>query len=358
MDCHDDYFIEDGEMTAITLDNFPTKIIIQALMNWCRYRAPQKKSAGLPPTLKSIFTIFCDKKAIKFRYARVALATNVVDLFEADTVFCEEYILPLFNWHHPKIDAICMWRGFLHSIPHLNHQYENPLAEMVHFNWKILLRTSSQLYHLWRALKPAILDTANHYAQLGHFGDRFAALLTAVSLEHGDTFTPEETKELFTVMSALPRKGLQESTRTLYIGLELTEKKQREYYWKNRILPFWKKCWPQSNDMASSVDAEALALVCILAGSEFPRAIKTLMAWLDKVPVPDHIILRLKESGLPTQFPEESLRLLTIILDDDSWGFNPPELRSCLDAISQAAPNLRETSEFKNIDELARRIER
>ncbi|MGB2788656.1 MAG: hypothetical protein WBC13_04985, partial [Dokdonella sp.] len=66
-------------------------------------------------------------------------------------------------------------------------------------------------------------------------------------------------------------------------------------------------------------------------------------------------IHRLQESGLSARFPEDALRLLFVILGDQpSW--LSPELRQCLDAIGQAAPNLRQDHRFMRVDELARRF--
>jgi hypothetical protein len=126
------------------------------------------------------------------------------------------------------------------------------------------------------AIKPAFLDTANHYAQLGKHNEQFAAFLTFAALDPGDTFTKEE---LATAICALPADGLRKSTQTLVQALE-SAGDQREDYWKNHVLPFWEEIWPKSNDLASSADADSLACLCIAAGGEFPSALKTVEDWL------------------------------------------------------------------------------
>lgn len=69
---------------------------------------------------------------------------------------------------------------------------------------------------------------------------------------------------------------------------------------------------------------------------------------------PDYVIDRLQESRLSTRFPEDALHLLAIILGDQPSS-QLPNLRQCLDAIGQAAPNLRQNPMFMKVDELARR---
>jgi hypothetical protein len=148
---------------------------------------------------------------------------------------------------------------------------------------------------------------------------------------------------------------LRKSAQVLAQALE-SAGDQREDYWKNRVLPFWERIWPKSNDQASNTSAESLARLCIAAGDEFPSAMAAVGNWLCVVQHPSSVIWRLQKSGLSARFPEDALRLLFAILGDQpSW--LPSELRQCLDAIGQAAPNLRQDHRFMRVDELARRFE-
>jgi hypothetical protein len=167
----------------------------------------------------------------------------------------------------------------------------------------------------------------------------------------GDTFT---IAQLATAIRALPADGLRESAQALVRALEGAGD-QREDYWRNRVLPFWERIWPKSNDQASDANAESLARLCIAAGGEFPSAMAAVGNRLRVVQRPDYVIHRLQESGLSSRSPEDALRLLfTILGDQPSW--LPPELRQCLDAIGQVNPNLRQDHRFMRVDELARRF--
>jgi len=305
--------------------NHPVGYVTQALLGWW-YRQKLDDGQGLPEAIKPIFTELCDTEVAKFRHGRVLLAAHALSLFRVDKTWTEQHLLPLLDWHRSESEAQAAWVGFLRS-PRLYR----PLME---------------------AIKPAFLDTVKHYAQLGKHNRQFAAFLTFTALDPGDTFT---ITQLATAIRALPPDGLRESSQTLMRALEGAGS-QREDYWKNRVLPFWKKIWPQSNDQASNADAGSLARLCIAAGGEFPSAMATVGNWLRVVQHPDYVIRLLQESGLSARFPEDALQLLRIILGDQPLWLPRELLRQCLDAIGQAAPKLREDHRYAKVDELARRL--
>lgn len=321
LDFEDDSDADDPVFRAI---NHPVGHVTQALLDWW-YRQQPDDGQGLPESIKPIFTALCDTQIAKFRHGRVLLAAHALSLFRVDRVWSDQYLLPLLDWSRSETEAQAAWEGFL---------------------W------SPRLYRpLMEAIKPMFLATVNHYAQLGKHNEQFAAFLTFSALDPGDTFT---TAQLATAIRALPPEGLRESAQALVRTLEGAGD-QREDYWRNRVLPFWEKIWPKSNDQASSANAESLARLCVAAGGEFPSAMETVGNWLRVVQYPDYVIHRLQESGLSASFPEAALQLLFAILGDQP-SYLSRELRQCLDAISQAAPNLRQDHRYMKVDELARRF--
>ncbi|MGL4315008.1 MAG: anti-phage defense-associated sirtuin Dsr1 [Pseudomonas sp.] len=321
LDFEDDGDTDDPVFRAI---NHPVGHVTQALLDWW-YRQEPSDGQGLPELIKPIFTELCDTQVAKFSHGRVLLSAHALSLFRVDRAWSVQHLLPLFDWNRSEAEAQAAWEGFL---------------------W------SPRLYRpLMEAIKPAFLDTVNHYTQLGKHNEQFAAFLTFAALDPGDTFT---IAQLATAIRALPADGLRESAQALVRAQEGAGD-QREDYWKNRVLPFWEKIWPKSNDQTSSANAESLARLCIATGNEFPSAMAAIGRWLRVVEHPDYVIHRLQESGLSARFPEDALRLLlTILGDQPSW--LSPELRQCLDAIGQAAPNLRQDHRFMRVDELVRRF--
>ncbi len=304
--------------------NHPVGHVTQGLLDWW-YRKELNDGQGLPESIKTIFTELCDTEIAKFKHGRVLLAAHALSLFRVDKAWAEQYLLPLLDWNRSEPEAQAAWEGFL---------------------W------SPRLYRpLMEAIKPAFLDTVNHYAQLGKHNEQFAAFLTFAALDPGDTFT---ITQLAAAIRTLPADGLRESAQALVRALEGAGD-QREDYWKNRVLPFWEKIWPKSNDQASSANAESLARLCVAAGGEFPSAIAAIGNWLKPIQWPHYVIHRLRESSLSGRFPDTALSFLNAILNDESSGV-ATELRQCLDAIAQAMPTLRQERKFMRLDEFARRF--
>lgn len=311
--------VDDPVFQAI---NAPIGHVTEALLRrW--YRQSLEDGQGLSGDLAPIFDALCDTQVSKFRHGRVLLAAHVITLFRVDANWTKQHLLPLFDWQRSELEARAAWAGFLGS-PRLYR----PLME---------------------AFRPAFLATAGHYAQLGDRGRQYAAILTFAALDPGDTFN---RTELAKTMQALPAEGLHEAARGLVRALEGAGE-QREDYWRNRVLPFWEKIWPKSNDAVSRGNAEPLARLCIAAGAEFASAVAAIGSWLRTVEHPDFVVHRLNESRLAGQFPQEALYWLDAILHDQPrWA--PRELRQCLDEIVQALPGLRQDHRWLRLDQYAR----
>jgi hypothetical protein len=302
--------------------NHPIGHVTEALLNLWFKRVPSDNDK-LPADLEPLFTQLCDTQVEKFRHGRVLLASQLIALFRVDRSWTETHLLPLFDWTTYSAEAKAAWQGFL---------------------W------SPRLYGpLLIAFKAQFLDTAHHYAQLGDHGEQFVALLTYAALDPVDGYTPEDFQA---AISALPQKGLDESAHALARALEGAGE-QREDYWKNRIQPFWHHIWPKSRELVSNSIAGSLARLSIAARGEFPSALSAVLDWLKPIEHPDHVVHLLNESGLAGRFPEDSLRLLNAILNDQPW--IPRELGQCLEVISQASPALLQDHHYQRLDEYFRR---
>lgn len=321
LDFNNDENTDDPVLHAL---NHPIGYVTRALLDWWSRRKPENEQ-GLPESIKSILTELCDTQVTKFRHGRVWLAAHALLLFQVDQAWSEQYLLPLFDWNRSETEAQAAWQGFL---------------------W------SPRLYRPWmEAIKPALLDTVNHYSQLGEQKYQFAEFLTFAALDFCEIFT---IKQLATAIRALPADGLRASAHALERAQE-SAGDQRENYWKNRVFPFWEKIWPNSNDQVVNANAALLARLCIKTGTEFPSAMKAVGNWLRVVQDPNDVIHQLQKYGLSARFPEDALQLLFIILGDDpAW--LPSELRNCLDDIGNAAPNLLKDRRLKKLNEIARRF--
>jgi hypothetical protein len=198
------------------------------------------------------------------------------------------------------------------------------------------------------ALKAQLLETVRHYATLEKDA-QFATFLTYAALDPPETYT---AKDFRVALGSLPQQGVEEAAQALVQALEAAGE-QREDYWANRIRPFWQDIWPKSLQLASKDIAESLARLSIAAGGQFPAALAAVENWLQPIRAADFVVDSLDRSRLSGRFPEDALRLLDAVIDDQSWA--PPMLAECLKAISDAKPALQNDPRFQR---LKRHLER
>jgi hypothetical protein len=314
IDFEDDVETDDVVGRAI---NHPIGHVTEALLRfWHRHSLEDEQ--GLPENLKPIFTDICDTDCYRLRHGRVLLAAHVIPLFRVDSDWATKNLLPLFDWTTSPEESRAVWRGFLWS-PRLYR----PLMDI---------------------LKPAFLDTARHYDDLGDFDRQYAALLTFAALEPGDTFT---NAELAASTCSLPQQGLQETAKTLVRALEGAGD-QRDEYWQNRITPYLHNIWPKTRDKISPSISEALGLLCVAARDAFPEALQLLRAWMQPPAHPDYLIHKLHEAGLCDTFPELTLEFLSLVIGEHSQ-YPPGDLSDCLTAIRNREPELQRDGRFEEL---------
>lgn len=301
--------------------NHPVGHVTQALLNLWFKRNPNDNDQ-LPSAIEPFFTKLCDVQVRRFRHGRVLLGSRLIALFRVDLRWTERYLLPLFNWTNPA-EAKAVWEGFL---------------------W------SPRLYPpLLIAFKPQFLECANHYSDLGEHARQFAAFLTYAALGPIEGYTVEEFRS---AVGALPQQALEESAQALSQALEGAGD-QREDYWKNRVQPFWQYVWPKSRDLGTPRIAESLTRLTIAARSEFPAALAAVQDWLQAIEHPHYVVRLLQESGLPSRFPADALRLLDAVIDDQQWA--PQELGQCLAEIVRVAPQLAQNTRYLRLREYSRK---
>lgn len=300
--------------------NHPVGYVTQALLDWW-YRRELQNDQGLPPEIEPIFTRLCDTRHAGFRHGRVLLATHAINLFLVDRNWYDQHLLPLFSWRGSHAEACAAWEGFLRS-PRLVRSFLG-------------------------VIKPALLETARHYNEIGGYARQYAAFLTYASLDRGDTFSVEELREAF---RALPEDGLAEAASALVRGIEGAGE-QRDSYWTRRAAPFLKDIWPKTANPSPAI-ADDLFRLCVAACQNFPAVLATVRSWLVPVPHPSYLLHLLLGAELCIQFPGTSLEWLDLLIDNPPGPL--PDLRKCLDQISQIAPALVQDNRYQKLDQLCR----
>ncbi len=274
----------------------------------------------MPEEISPIFTKLCDVEIGNFRHGRVLLAARVIILFRVDRGWAERHLLPLFDWEKCEAEARVAWKGFLWS-PRLHR----PLMEKI---------------------KRPFLDTASHCEDLGRHGTQYASLLMYIALDHGATFSQQELK---TATAALPEDGLEYIANALWRALDGAGE-QRVEYWSNRVRPYLQSVWPKSLNRKTQKISESLGIVCVAAQGGFPDALDKLKHWLQPLHYPGHLMRRLNDSGLCSQFPEPALDFLhRVTSDTPPWG---EDLGKCLNQIRSTKPELEDHQQFRKLRDL------
>ena len=136
--------------------------------------------------------------------------------------------------------------------------------------------------------------------------------------------------------------------KALARAMEGVKEEQREAYWDNRIIPFWRHIWPKSRGIIASTISNDLVRLCIAAGSRFSEALKLVGAWLQPFPNLAYTITLLHKSPLCSQFPSDALTLLNAIVDDQPWP--TLDLGNCLNEIKQANATLADDPRFMRLE--------
>ncbi|MCP9904589.1 SIR2 family protein [Cyanobium sp. BA5m-10] len=301
--------------------NHPVGHVTQALINLWFIRNPNDNDL-LPADVQPFFTQLCDVQVDRFRHGRVLLGSELIAFFRVDRVWTEQYLLPLFSWDNPA-EARSMWEGFL---------------------W------SPRLYQpLLTAFKPQLLQSASHYDELGDHRQQFAAFLTYAALAPSDGYAMDDFRS---AIGALPQAGLETCAQALFQALEGIAD-QREDYWRNRILPFWKEVWPKSRHLATPRMAESLTRLAIAARDEFPAALAAVRDWLQPSEHHDFVVHLLHESGLCVRYPVDALNLLAVVINEQRQA--PRELSQCIDGIVDTAPDLLQDARYYRLREYIRK---
>lgn len=317
---------EKNDNSIVEAINHPVGLVTDALLRWW-YRGSPKNDEGLPEAIKQIFTELCETRISRFRYGRLILAAHVISIYSVDQNWATKHLLPNFDWQHSETEARLAWAGFL---------------------W------SPRLYRpLLSDIKIPMLETAQRYTALDDIhAEQYISFLTYVALDPGDTFT---TEELAGAMKHLPNSGLERVAQTLTSTLEGAGE-QRSEYWLNRISPFLKQIWPQSNELKTSKISENFALLCIHAGDAFPESLKELLHWLMPIEYPSYQINVLYEAEHCRKYPVDALKFLDAIIGNDAQWLTD-DLQKCLDEIKQADQNLATERWFERLIEIYKKQE-
>jgi hypothetical protein len=298
--------------------NHPVGLSTSAVLRWW-YRQNLQDGQGLRAEIIPLLNAICDPDAPGLHYGRIVLAGNAIALHRVDRDWTEQNFLTYFKWEASEESARSMWQSFLHS-PRLY--------------WPLL-----------DALKEDFLAAAQRYDALGPtYARQYAAFLTYGALEPGGTFTTQDFRR---ATAALPISALTQIAETLFRALQGAGE-QRVEFLQNRIRPFLKRVWPNTQDAKTSAVSEGFAKLCTAAGEAFPEALGMLRDWLQPIDDISYVTHLLHEAGLCARFPQDTLVFLDLIIPANvQWLSN--SLRECLRAMRTADANIEQDGQFQRL---------
>jgi hypothetical protein len=300
----------DEDVLTQALNSVPGKLGEAAFHRLWKYD-PQA-SARLPEQLAPYFDAIAVDEA--GRLGRVMLAAQLSSLFSIDPAWTKERFLPKMNWAASD-EARDLWTAYAWS--------------------------ASAGPNLLNAFKGDLLETFNHYEELGEQRSNLLHLFTAICLEEASAFT---TRQIHDVLRALPEDGL------VAIGYFLEEQlngdpQERAEGWRVRIGPWLARHWPSEGERNTTATSLALVGSLLRTGDAFPEAVGWALEFLRLGT--DHILWRVQESSLHKNCPDASLDLLIAIVPGDRL---PPwechSLREILDEMREAHPDVEANQKF------------
>ncbi len=313
-----------------TAINHSLGITAKAALIWI-YKQQPKDGDGIKHPIKEILTKMCDTEFESFRYARLELATNVVTLFRLDPEWSKENLLPLFDWDRSTIEAANAWMGFLTG--------------------------PRQYYPLFKEMKESFLATALYTQSLGKYADSYASLLTWVAINPSDSFTKVELAQ---ATQHIGQTGLVTAQKTLLHFLRSFSEEQKSYrkddFWKNRVKPYFESIWPKQKKLTSGDEiSDNFAELCLQTNEQFPDAYDMIGSWLKRTNSCGSVIRHLRKSGLCSKFPDESLKFLGNLVNDN-LSHGSSYLEESLIEIEKSNALLKENREFKRLTELVYKL--
>lgn len=298
--------------------NHPVGQVTRALVIWAGREKPTG-SASMNDAVKERLTNIIQNGAAGFEFGRLCLAHKLKALYLLEPEWVEEYLLPLFNWERSDYNARMAWTG--------------------------LLSKNNFRLSLLSLIKNEFLSTATRLDLLGEQQRRkYVSWLAFISIQNGFNFSQEALSE---ATRALPAKDLASVVRVMAKKIEDTPDK--ENCWHNYILPYIDNIFPTTIDKRSQKLSQQFGRLCIAADGIFPDVYNRVKGWL--MPIGNFCCLMydLKISELCEKYPNEALGFMNKVLDP-SDSIHLDSAKSCLDKIGSISPPLRETPEYKKLE--------
>jgi len=297
-----------------------------------------KVGQGLPEDLRPFLDQLLHTNKRAHRVARVVAASRLSYLFAVDPDWTKASLLPGFRWDDED-ETIALWQGY---------------------SWHAQIDPQ-----LWVSLRPHFIQlfTEARLDKLRNQGYRrnIGQILMLVGLEFGvNALTREEARAAIRAMSNHMREAavawladfLEQQSQEIDVNT-----RKADDLWKTRVVPWLRKVWPAEPGCRSIGVSEQFGLAAIATHECFPGAIEFIEPFI--VPTRAFLLLsKLDMSDHPTERPDDTMQFLEMLIDPETDDLREETLRSILDKIVAAMPEVHDDQRYRKWNELLRRRDR
>lgn len=237
--------VEDPSVDAAIVA--PSAALAGALL--ARLRGVETKpETGLSPSIALRLSLLADDRTHAGRLARVILARDLVWFYTIDPIWTRRHLIERMRWGgSDQRDAVGLWRGYLWS--------------------------PSCTPYLFDALKPSLLEALRRRERLGVKAfTSLCQLVTALSIERTDAFTPEEIDRAVGAMGA---EGIVEAAGQMRHVLSNSDNPAKS--WRERVAPWIERYWPDAHEFLGTEPAGSANSLLLKTQEAFPEALNLLV---------------------------------------------------------------------------------
>ncbi len=314
-----------SEVSISKAINSPVGVLTEALWSL----SPKKASAKRPlpryigNRLEALFSVQGDGGG----HAACVMAQRMGWLEYCYPAWMKEVMLPLFSLSHPLSEAV--WHGLAYD----RNGLSGPTLKQLNEPFLALLRSEAD----WR------LDTREYQHHV-----RRLVYLSRAKVGNKPIISFAQAHD---VLVRLDDKARGDAVWAL--SDIITEKGA----WAKFVKPFIENAWPRQVRFKSEATSSSFAHLLESAGEDFDDAVKTILPLLRPVANLHMITYRFTkddgtdERNYARQHPEGTLAVLDALIAEDR-SQRPYQLGKTLEMIGEAKPSLRQTTEWRRLNEL------
>lgn len=196
-------------------------------------------------------------------------------------------------------------------------------------------------------IKILILEVINTNLLKDSSLEELANLFCYMCIEYTNIFTNDEKRS---ALRSFSKEGLAYISDYLYRSYSEVELEKSKYY-KHRIHPFLRECWPKGVEYTSEDSSENLALLALEYEGIFDQVWEDMNSLLTQVTQHSFIMDRLIETKIPEIFPSLGFKLMEKVFNEKNL-YNLGKVKILLDRLKLADPDIQSNIKFQRMNEI------